>query len=110
LGVKEFGCCFGADREKFAVYGNANTLLAVADAEGTCKLYLVLELVFRNKTLKGFNDLTRSFEMTRASDANSYFHDKYSFCFEMYLNFIFLRIIHLQLEMSQRKSEVFLLQ
>ena len=82
LGVKEFDCGIRGNREKFVVYGYANALLAVADAEGSCKLNLAFEIVFAYKTLKGFNNLTRTFEMTRASDANSNFHSKYSFLFE----------------------------
>ena len=59
---------------KGSVNRNANTLLAVAKAKGSAKVYLVAYVVLGNQILKLFYYLTGAFDVARASDTNSNFH------------------------------------
>jgi hypothetical protein len=52
------------------VYRNANALLALTHAEGSAKLNLLTEIVFRNKILKLLYYLARTLNVAGATDTN----------------------------------------
>ena len=56
-----YGC--GSYRVERVVNGNANTLLAVAEAEGATKLYLITYVVLLDQLLKLLYHLTGSLDM-----------------------------------------------
>ena len=65
---EEFLNGFGRNGEKLLVYGYANTLLALAHAEGAAKVYLISYVVICDKLLDSLNYLARALYMAGASD------------------------------------------
>ena len=53
---------------------DAYAKLALSHAEGTAQLYLIAQLVFCDKILELFYDLTGTLEMAGAAYANCNFH------------------------------------
>jgi hypothetical protein len=72
---EEFFNRVGRNGVEFFVNHNADTLLALAEAEGSAEFHFIFELVFRYQLLELFNDLTGTLEVAGTSDANSDFHD-----------------------------------
>jgi hypothetical protein len=70
---EELTNALGGDRIEGVVHRYANTLLALAHAEGAAKLHLVTELVFGNQILKLFYYLTGALDVAGASDTNCNF-------------------------------------
>ncbi len=72
--VKERLNRFGGYGIERLVNIDANAELTFAHAEGSAELNLILQIIFCDKILKLFNDLSRTLEMARASDTYCYFH------------------------------------
>ena len=73
FGVEEIGNGIGGNGEEGVVDGNANTLLALAHAEGSAEIYLVADVVFGDQLLELLDDLARALDVAGASDTNSDF-------------------------------------
>jgi hypothetical protein len=70
---------FGLQRELFAVYRNADAVLAVAHAKLARKLYLVLQLMIGDQTLQLLHDLTGTLQVAAASDTDGYlYHNRFA--------------------------------
>ena len=77
--LKEAVNAVGSNRINLVLNAYANAHLALAHAEGTGKLNLVAERLFRNKSLKSLNNLARALDMAGAADAYCDFHVFYLF-------------------------------
>ena len=70
LVFKECLYVFGSNGVEIVVKGNAYALLAFAHAESAAEGNLISDVVFIDQALKLFYDLTRTFNVAGAADAN----------------------------------------
>jgi hypothetical protein len=72
--VEELIDRIGRNGEELAVHGYANSLLAVAQAEGAAEFDLIFDVVGTNEILQELNDLTGAFQVAGTADAYGNFH------------------------------------
>lgn len=66
--VEEILYAVGLDGIKLSVHGDADALLALAEAERACELYLVLELVLFDEVSQLVDYLARALDVAGAAD------------------------------------------